>query len=1002
MPIPLLNLDNRTYADLVEEMRALIPRYASDNWTNHNVSDPGITLLELFAWLTEALIYRLNRIPEASQARLLELLGPRFQLAQPAMVNLTVTATTDLKDDLILPYGTRLIACTGQGGMSLPFETVHDLKLIPPELKGNVQARQIDRVEDEFLGISDGQAHQHFGLVKAGLVQAFLAANSNGAPLGLEVKVGGRPWTYKESLLDLSAADFIVEPLPGLILPTEEEKATASYGARWGIRFGDGSIPREEAKITARHGSLGTIPPEGAKITASYGYTFGQRGNVSSPVKFEIDYGSPRLSYPVKQALYSGVLFSFEWQGNAADGKDPIGLAEAQDQVTRDLKTRWRAVTQKDFEGIREEAKKQNLELNLARIKCLPLQDLTASDPDTPRAGHVSIIAVPRQEPKEGQEPKEELPKPWKLPHQSAVERVVLSPDRTWLAVVSDSGKVEIWDVRREKKAEFWDEPKTKWVSVLPLPHRAPFPVTFSPEGRWLVAGSSDNTIRVWGSRFLFSVKLEFASDLDEGVLSMRLRREFEAHMQMFPSREATEPKPDPSAGFVRQMSLSPDATTITEEKGKLWRIDDKSQVYYAVRRGEALDIYDADRWEPVAVLPHKASVRAVAFRQDERRLVTASDRTVRIWDIRRRETVMVLPHEASVAKVRYEAHGRWLATVSDDNKVRIWDTEYSEPITVLPHNDPVTEVAFRPDGRRLATVAERTVHLWNAQTKRWRSLFSYNLELGVAEVSPDLRWLVTVVDKEDHAQVWDLDKREEITVLRHQAPIKSARFSLDGRRVATVSSDADDKINTIRVWDVPTGGELAVLPDCDASKGIEFSPDGRWLATIGQDRVQVWQSEYIQSTEEFLDGRRLLTSCHHVVGPTYTEIGIRAEVVHLPRLSTTELQKKIEVALRGFFNPLEGGGPEKQGWPFGRDVYASEIYQVIENIEGVDHVELLTLRTRGAYALTVNEHGDGLAPSAENKLWQDESDVITIAPDKLVHFVCQPEEDIKLRAAGS
>lgn len=77
MPIPLPNLDDRSYADLVEEMRALIPRYAPD-WTDHNESDPGIMLIELFAWLTETLIYRLNRIPEASEVRFLELLGATF------------------------------------------------------------------------------------------------------------------------------------------------------------------------------------------------------------------------------------------------------------------------------------------------------------------------------------------------------------------------------------------------------------------------------------------------------------------------------------------------------------------------------------------------------------------------------------------------------------------------------------------------------------------------------------------------------------------------------------------------------------------------------------------------------------------------------------------------------------------------------------------------------------------------------------------------------------
>jgi hypothetical protein len=61
MPITLPNLDDRRYADLIEEALAIIPAHASE-WTNHNPSDPGITLVELFAYLTEMLIYRLNRV----------------------------------------------------------------------------------------------------------------------------------------------------------------------------------------------------------------------------------------------------------------------------------------------------------------------------------------------------------------------------------------------------------------------------------------------------------------------------------------------------------------------------------------------------------------------------------------------------------------------------------------------------------------------------------------------------------------------------------------------------------------------------------------------------------------------------------------------------------------------------------------------------------------------------------------------------------------------------
>lgn len=73
MPLPLPNLDARRFDDLVAEMRALIPNYAPE-WTNHNPSDPGMTLVELLAWITETTLYRLNRIPEPTYRKFIALL----------------------------------------------------------------------------------------------------------------------------------------------------------------------------------------------------------------------------------------------------------------------------------------------------------------------------------------------------------------------------------------------------------------------------------------------------------------------------------------------------------------------------------------------------------------------------------------------------------------------------------------------------------------------------------------------------------------------------------------------------------------------------------------------------------------------------------------------------------------------------------------------------------------------------------------------------------------
>jgi hypothetical protein len=74
MSIPIPNLDDRSFEDLMKEARALIPRYNKD-WTNYNPSDPGITLLELFSWLGEMVIYRTNQVPDASYINFLKLIA---------------------------------------------------------------------------------------------------------------------------------------------------------------------------------------------------------------------------------------------------------------------------------------------------------------------------------------------------------------------------------------------------------------------------------------------------------------------------------------------------------------------------------------------------------------------------------------------------------------------------------------------------------------------------------------------------------------------------------------------------------------------------------------------------------------------------------------------------------------------------------------------------------------------------------------------------------------
>src|SRR5437868_9183790 len=77
MALPVPNLDDRRFQDLVDDAKRLVQQKCPE-WTDHNVSDPGVTLIETFAWMTDQVLYRLNRVPERNYVKFLELIGVRL------------------------------------------------------------------------------------------------------------------------------------------------------------------------------------------------------------------------------------------------------------------------------------------------------------------------------------------------------------------------------------------------------------------------------------------------------------------------------------------------------------------------------------------------------------------------------------------------------------------------------------------------------------------------------------------------------------------------------------------------------------------------------------------------------------------------------------------------------------------------------------------------------------------------------------------------------------
>lgn len=131
MPLLLPNLDDRKWADLADEGRALIPVYGPE-WTDHNVHDPGITIMELLAWIAEMDIFTLNRVSDADRLKFLRLVGvsPRGPVGARAVLGMVLRGTAPLT----VPAGTQF--SQGVAGQdAVLFRSTADVTLAPGTLE---------------------------------------------------------------------------------------------------------------------------------------------------------------------------------------------------------------------------------------------------------------------------------------------------------------------------------------------------------------------------------------------------------------------------------------------------------------------------------------------------------------------------------------------------------------------------------------------------------------------------------------------------------------------------------------------------------------------------------------------------------------------------------------------------------------------------------------------------------------------------------------------------
>lgn len=264
MPIPLPRLDDRRFDDLVKDGIARAEE-SCPSWTDFTPGDPGVTLIEVFAFLTDALLYRLNRIPPRLQLTLLNLVGVNLDPPTAAAVDLLVrrAGDTDATKAISIPAGT--IAASADG--STQFVLIAAATIPSGAKEVTTKGLNCELIDAEQFGKSTGIAGQAFTVQHPPVI----ARSLDGLDFMLGVEASG------------SGAGRTVREVDGVAYELWAETSNftdCAPGAK--VYVLDRASGRVQFSPSTSQGGNGAVPPAGASIRAWYRRGGGRSGNIAA------------------------------------------------------------------------------------------------------------------------------------------------------------------------------------------------------------------------------------------------------------------------------------------------------------------------------------------------------------------------------------------------------------------------------------------------------------------------------------------------------------------------------------------------------------------------------------------------------------------------------------------------------------------------------------------------------------------------------------------------
>lgn len=337
MPLPVPQLDDRTFEQLVAAARQRITQTSTD-WTDLSPSDPGIVLLEVFAYLTETMIYRLNRLPEKVYVAFLNLLGVSLYPPTAASVALTFSRSTASKTPVRIPRGTRVTLNRNSGSSEPPiFTTAHDAT-IPAGRKQvhNVLAYQCEVIDGELIGVGTGLPGQTMRVQNPPII----APTGDRLDLFIGVEILPEELDERRSAIQYKGKTYLLwEERENFANLSSQQHVYVADRVLGIIQFAPSvQLKQANGELQETAQALAAVVPEGREVRAWYRHGGGTEGNV------------PANSLTVLKDPIPGVSVT---NPERATGGRPIETLEnALRRGPLTLYSLQRAVTATDFENV--------------------------------------------------------------------------------------------------------------------------------------------------------------------------------------------------------------------------------------------------------------------------------------------------------------------------------------------------------------------------------------------------------------------------------------------------------------------------------------------------------------------------------------------------------------------------------------------------------------------------------------------------------------------------